>query len=157
MRVTWTCDGCELRLETANLLPPLGWVQPGGAHQADGPHLCNQRWADERIPILLDTPAAVRFISAEPLLGELTLYPWLFETPGIGIDWLIIGGESGSRHRPFNADWARDLLHQCADTACHPFVKQLGGARPGNALEDLPLDLQVREYPDTLAESRPED
>lgn len=122
----------------------------------------NQRWADHRIPILLDTPAAVRFVSAEPLLG-----PIHFSGPGcagcygrgvnpafgtpcqfcFGLDWIIVGGESGPKHRLFDPAWARSIVAQCkdADVAC--FVKQLGGARPGNRLEDLPEDLRVREYP----------
>ncbi len=142
----------------------------------------NQRWADERIPILLDTPAAVRFISAEPLLGPLDLThlyghvnfgdhvdltvdalsgmytaAWAgrksqpdrpLDTLGRGkLDWVIVGGESGSRHRPFDPEWARSIVAQCRDAGVAVFVKQLGGARPGNALEDLPEDLRVREYP----------
>ncbi len=113
----------------------------------------NQRWADERIPILLDTPAAVRFVSAEPLLGSLSLRRYLFPAniPLPAINWLIVGGESGSGHRPFNPDWARDLLAQCrSNDGLFPtpfFCKQLGGYRPGNKLEDLPPDLQVREFP----------
>ena len=112
----------------------------------------NQRWADERIPILLDTPAAVRFVSAEPLLGPVDLNaPW----PGTvhsrdfaaQLDWIIVGGESGPKHRPFNPDWARGVVSQCKDAGVACFVKQLGGLRPGNKLEDLPEDLRVREFP----------
>ncbi|QSM00105.1 hypothetical protein SEA_CASHLINE_66 [Gordonia phage Cashline] len=67
----------------------------------------NQQWADIRIPALLDTPAAVRFISAEPLLGPIKLRrEWGY---GPGIDWLIVGGESGHGARPMHPDWARAL------------------------------------------------
>ncbi|QNJ58116.1 hypothetical protein PP483_gp60 [Gordonia phage Bunnybear] len=67
----------------------------------------NQQWADIRIPALLDTPAAVRFISAEPLLGPMQLRrEWGY---GPGIDWLIVGGESGRGARPMHPDWARAL------------------------------------------------
>lgn len=102
----------------------------------------NQHWAQKRIPVLLRIPAAVRFVSAEPLLGPLNLR----EYSG-GLDWVIVGGESGPKHRRFDPDWARQIVAQCreADVAC--FVKQLGGARPGNRLEDLPEDLRVREWP----------
>jgi protein gp37 len=117
----------------------------------------NQRWADERIPILLDTPAAVRFVSAEPLLGRINLFPYLHVTSsGRGneymhyrerLDWVIVGGESGAKHRPFDPSWALDIVCDCRNSAVACFVKQLGGARPGNRLEDLPADLRVREFP----------
>ncbi|WP_431840670.1 DUF5131 family protein [Gordonia hongkongensis] len=67
----------------------------------------NQQWADIRIPALLDTPAAVRFVSAEPLLGPIKLRrDWGY---GPGIDWIIVGGESGRGARPMHPDWARGL------------------------------------------------
>jgi protein gp37 len=68
----------------------------------------DQRWAEIRVPVLLDTPAAVRFISAEPLLGAIDLTPYLPQ-----LDWVIVGGESGPNYRPMNPDWARDLRDQC--------------------------------------------
>ena len=113
----------------------------------------NQHWADVRIPILLDTPAAVRFVSAEPLLGPVDLEHYLHASWGPNederLDWVIVGGESGPKHRLFNPEWARSIVMQCSegwyDVAC--FVKQLGGLRPGNKLEDLPPDLRVREFP----------
>ena len=78
----------------------------------------NQATADERIPLLLQTPAAVRFISAEPLLGLLNLRLFLpFITRGRGgpvrekggLDWVIAGGESGPGARPSHPDWFRVL------------------------------------------------
>ena len=60
----------------------------------------DQKRADERIPLLLDTPAAVRFVSAEPLLGPIDFGRTLNE-----IDWVIVGGESGPGARPMNPDW----------------------------------------------------
>ena len=110
----------------------------------------NQHFTDERIPILLDTPAAIRFISAEPLLGPVDItFPGRLLPSDLEprIDWVICGGESGAKARPFNANWARDLLQQCSYNRTPFFMKQLGGFRPGNALEDLPEDLRVREYP----------
>jgi protein gp37 len=114
----------------------------------------NQRWADERIPLLLATPAAVRFVSVEPMLGPVDIvrgYQWArgataepYEPP---LQWCIIGGESGRGHRAFNPDWARALVAQCRAHNVAPFIKQLGGARPGNRLEDLPEDLRIREWP----------
>jgi protein gp37 len=102
----------------------------------------NQHWAQKRIPALLRLPAAVRFVSAEPLLGPLNLR----EYSG-GLDWVIVGGESGPKHRRFDPDWARQIVADCRKAGVACFVKQLGGARPGNRIEDLPEDLRVREWP----------
>lgn len=87
----------------------------------------NQRWADKRVPLLMEIPAAVRFISAEPLLGALDLSPWLAARDGgDGINWVIAGGESGGAARPMNPTWAESLRDQCvaAGTAFH--FKQWG-------------------------------
>ena len=106
----------------------------------------NQKAADKRIPHLLRCPAAVRFISAEPLLGPLDINAWMvsldgFVVPdwpstntgpihvddgGVGIDWIIVGGEPGPNDRPCNIEWIRGIVKQCeaAEVAC--FVKQLG-------------------------------
>jgi protein gp37 len=129
----------------------LGWPLP---NVWLGVTVENQRWADHRVPILLDTPAAVRFVSAEPLLEKVELWQWMDpwkDMPGYAreasIDWVIVGGESGPKHRPFDRDWARSLVDEGHDCGAKVFVKQLGGARPGNALEDLPSDLRVRQFP----------
>src|SRR3990167_803419 len=105
----------------------------------------NQHWADARIPILLDTPAAVRFLSCEPMLGPMWLR--LSQEMGWPVDWVIVGGESGPRHRPFDSAWARSIVAQCKDAGVACFVKQLGGFHPGNKIEELPEDLRVREFP----------
>jgi protein gp37 len=87
-----------------------------------------QQEADERIPHLLRCPAAVRFVSAEPLLGPIdfdrTGADWMNSSEGI--DWVIVGGESGHGARPCHVEWVRSIVVQCgaADVAC--FVKQLG-------------------------------
>lgn len=77
-----------------------------------------------RVDCLRDTSAAIRFISAEPLLGPLGGLD-LAE-----IDWVIVGGESGSRHRPMQADWARDLRDHCQSADVAYFFKQWGGRTP---------------------------
>lgn len=77
-----------------------------------------------RLDELRQVPAAVRFLSAEPLLEAL---PHLDLD---GIDWLIAGGESGPRHRPVEAIWVADLRDQCAAAGTAFFFKQWGGARP---------------------------
>jgi protein gp37 len=99
----------------------------------------NQQAADERIPLLLQTPAAVRFLSVEPLLGPIDLHRALLDTESTfhgaydimhgqlpGLHWVIVGGESGPGARPCYVNWIRSIVEQCkaANVAC--FVKQLG-------------------------------
>lgn len=87
-----------------------------------------QRWADIRIPQLLTTPAAVRFVSAEPLLGPVDLSRWLPPAPDPqpGLDWVIAGGESGPGARPMHPAWVRSLRDQCEGSTCDFFFKQWG-------------------------------
>ena len=98
----------------------------------------NQQRADERIPILLQIPAAVRFVSVEPMLGRvcLDIHPgpeigkptgkgWRPASPGT-IDWVICGGESGPGARPMHPDWARSLRDQCQTAGVPFFFKQWG-------------------------------
>ena len=96
----------------------------------------NQEAADERIPLLLETPAAVRWLSCEPLLGplDLTAIPRTkaegFMRPLDGrfntIGWVVVGGESGNFARPMHPRWARDLRDQCAAAGVPFFFKQWG-------------------------------
>jgi protein gp37 len=87
----------------------------------------NQRFADERIPLLLQTPAAVRFLSCEPLLGKVDLYKLRHATrKNILVDWVIAGGESGPHARPMHPDWARSLRDQCQAAGVPFFFKQWG-------------------------------
>lgn len=107
------------------------------------------RWA-HRASALRETPAAIRFISAEPLLGPLP------DLDLAGIDWLIVGGESGSNHRPMDLEWARDIRDRCQAAGTSFFFKQLGGTlakaassrdRKGVDPADWPPDLRLREMP----------
>src|SRR5205085_11375271 len=83
-----------------------------------------QRW-DQRTDDLRKTPAAIRFVSAEPLLGLIR------DDFGLdGLHWLIVGGESGPGSRPIHPDWARSLRDQCAAAGVLFFFKQWGGYRP---------------------------
>jgi protein gp37 len=82
-----------------------------------------QKEADERISHLLETPAVVRFVSAEPLLGPLDIHAWLILK---SLDWIIVGGESGPRARPMHPEWARDLRDQCTAAGVPFFFKQWG-------------------------------
>jgi protein gp37 len=97
----------------------------------------DQPRADERIPLLLQTPAVVRFISAEPLLGRVDVIDWMDHECGdpphgrcpAEIDWVIVGGESGPGARSFNLEWARSIVKQCTAASVPVFIKQLG-AKP---------------------------
>jgi protein gp37 len=77
-----------------------------------------------RVDDLRQVPAAVRFVSAEPLLGPLT------DLNLAGIDWLIAGGESGLNHRPADPQWVRDLRDRCSAAGTAFFFKQWGGRTP---------------------------
>lgn len=106
-----------------------------------------QRW-DERVPVLLETPAAVRFVSAEPLLEPIDAWRELHDSDCVTaqevdgrlgcicnepredhISWVIVGGESGPHARPCNVGWIRGIVAQCKAAGVAVFVKQLG-AKP---------------------------
>jgi protein gp37 len=105
----------------------------------------DQATADERIPLLLDTPAAHRWVSAEPLL-----WPIRFPVPTIFwslLDWIVIGGESGPNHRPCDPAWIADLAHEAKTTYTKCYVKQASAYRPGQQ-GDIPDALwAVKETP----------
>jgi protein gp37 len=91
--------------------------------------------ADERIPFLLQTPATVRWISAEPLLGPIDLRAHHPLRPRDGgawtmLDWVVVGGESGPGARPMHPDWARALRDQCGEFGIAFFFKQWGAWAP---------------------------
>lgn len=105
----------------------------------------NQKEADKRIPLLLETPAAVRWLSCEPLLGEIDLTMIAKGSPigsniSIGInvlnqeyssvDWVVAGGESGANARPVHPDWIRHLRDQCVSAGVPFFFKQWGSWFP---------------------------
>lgn len=85
----------------------------------------DQQRADERIPHLMQIPAKVLFLSCEPLLGPVDVSQWR-----VGIDWVIVGGESGPGHRPLDLDNARWLRQQCDENDIPLFFKQIGGQFP---------------------------
>lgn len=168
--------------------PPVGYVWPlPNVHI--GVSVENQHYADERLPLLLQLPAAVRFVSYEPALGPVNFHPWLCqygnpakpeqryasicEPRKPGIDWLIVGGESGTAARPFDLAWARTAVQQSKAAGVPVFVKQLGsrpivhhasewpGARfdvaeqhvklldrKGGDMSEWPEELRVREFPE---------
>lgn len=125
--------------EDARTITNDGWPLP---NVWLGVSVENQHFADERIPLLLKTPAAIRFISAEPLLGPVSLtweskvgvgqlsyftrrkQPHIVNWPGL--DWVIVGGESSNKARPCCVSWIRNIVHDCHDVGIACFVKQLG-------------------------------
>lgn len=81
----------------------------------------DQKRANERMPDLIMTPAAVRWVSAEPLLENIHIASWLYF-----VDWVVVGGESGPKARPMHPQWARDLRDQCAEAGVPFLFKQWG-------------------------------
>src|SRR5262249_20885505 len=103
----------------ADLAPRLPW--PTNVWQ--GVSVENARYVS-RVADLVEVPAAVRFLSVQPLLGPIDVLPLK------GIDWVIVGGESGPGHRPIRPEWIRAIRDQCADARVPFFFKQWGGPRP---------------------------
>ena len=134
-----------------SVLKPIAWPLP---NVWLGVSTENQKYADERIPLLLRTPAAVRFLSIEPQLGPIILHKYFAQCEcghGHGftsctnyggtaktchrcdcqtlrpkLNWVICGGESGRGARPFEIAWARHLAKQCRDSGVAFFFKQTG-------------------------------
>jgi protein gp37 len=99
----------------------------------------NQLAADTRIKFLTQTPAAVRFLSCEPLLERLNLSKWVFDRSeadsitNYPVDWVIVGGESGLGSRPCHLNWIKSIVDQCYQGNIPVFVKQLGS----NAIDSV--------------------
>jgi len=136
-------DWLLLTKRPENLFEMLPWqVNPWGNVWL-GTSVENQAAADERIPHLLRVPAAVRFLSCEPLLGPVELSGLVkghcptHDFPGgfchgpcpddQRISWVIVGGESGPGARPCRVEWVRSIVEQCRAASVPVFVKQLGG------------------------------
>lgn len=111
----------------------------------------DQETWDDRVELLGQTPAAVRFVSAEPLLGPITCGN-AFDQDDSGIyrpiDWVICGGESGPDHRPMPLSWAHDLRIQCQLAGVPFFFKQVSGTKSGLEAGDPLLD-DCKAFPET--------
>ncbi|KKN53616.1 hypothetical protein LCGC14_0600470 [marine sediment metagenome] len=133
----------------------------------------NQAMADERIPILLQIPCAVRFVSIEPMLGSVDLeyikdfkrpnkfveYERIYSLSGrrsiLGheisspkLDQVIVGCESGPKRRPCKMEWVRDIVQQCDAANVKLFVKQLDlDGKVEHNIDNFPKDLQIRDLP----------
>jgi len=162
-RGTWGtagfADAVERAMAEFTHADPRAWPLP---NVYLGVSVEDQQRADERIWRLYRTPAAVRFLSCEPLLGpvDLGMDHDCGDPPHLHCptkpDWVIVGGASGRGARRMDPDWARDLRDQCRTAGVPYFFKQAGAAlarewgcsdRKGGKLEEIPADLRIREYP----------
>jgi protein gp37 len=137
----------------------------------------NQETADERIPHLLRCPAAVRFLSCEPLLSSISIPNWTLDPNRCGdrqcgdstwdhlcdlgardIQWVIVGGESGPGARPYHLEWGLSVIEQCRAAGVPVFHKQVGSNpyyqgkplhvdRKGGQMDQWPEAARVREWP----------
>lgn len=142
----------------AKLVPP-DWMAGGFPHNVWlGVTAEDQRRANERIPVLLSLPARVRFASHEPALESVDFSRWLGHWQGGGgLHWVITGGESGPKARPYNPTWARDVVTQCGLHGAFAFVKQMGSNvidfsgrlkdRKGGDPSEWPECIRVQEFP----------
>lgn len=146
-----------------------GWLAGGKPlpHVWFGVSVEDQTSADERIPDLLATPAAVRWVSAEPLLGPIDFKRCRQRDESVDaiageiwragcgsessttwrgkpkLDWIVVGGESGPGARPMHPDWARSIREQCAAAGVAFFFKQWGEWAPGEAVARAPTRTEV--------------
>jgi protein gp37 len=148
------------RPENVRAMVPPSWLTSWPSHVWIGTTVEDQKRAEQRIPHLLRVPAAVRFLSCEPLLERVSLQAigsdgqrgydalsgiWRHDdgTPIEGaaslgsIAWVIVGGESGSHARPFDVAWARSIAMQCYEAGVACFVKQMGDAPVDSARVDI--------------------
>jgi protein gp37 len=128
------------RPENISRMAPWGEMWPKNIWL--GTTVENADCAEKRLPLLLKHPAAVRFLSCEPLLGPIDLRPWFNSNTLYPIDWVIAGGESGPGARATHPDWASGLLHQCREAAVPFHFKQWG--------HWVPADSQVQAQQKTL-------
>lgn len=147
-----SCTNLDVQLLTKRpenilRLAPQSWIKNWPKHVWIGTTVEDQKRAEQRIPFLLGVPAAVRFLSCEPLLEAVDLtngrknrwstptrhtpewYPCEWTDPGesfIPVQWVIVGGESGPNARPFNLMWARSIINDCKKAGVPVFMKQYG-------------------------------
>lgn len=111
------------RPENMRAMLPPNWIERPLPNVWLGTSAEDQRRFDERIDALMSTPAAIHFLSCEPLLGPI-------DTRRYKPAWIIVGGESGPGARPMHPDWARELRDQCEVKGIRYFFKQWGEYRP---------------------------
>lgn len=157
-----TADGLDWLLltkrpELVRELVPAAWLDDWPAHVWIGTTVENQHWAERRLPHLVNLPAAVRFVSCEPLLGRVQLLAvqlpgeflyldvlageMITYVDGVGVErvpapgrvsWVITGGESGPKARATHPEWVRFIRDQCQATGTAYHHKQWGQWLPGS-------------------------
>lgn len=163
------CDGLDWQLltkrpENITRMVPPAWLDKWPAHVWIGTTVEDQKRAEERIPHLLSVPAAVRFLSCEPLLeavdlrdhlGSRCVFNIFGHSPSscsneahyrIGISWVIVGGESGTKAREFDLAWPQDIVRQCNGANVPVWVKQAGDNPVDSALVDIFAPDGTRHY-----------
>lgn len=148
---SWCYGGSDISLWKGHT-----WPLP---NVALGVSVENQEMADERIPLLLDTPAAMRFVSVEPMIEPVHFEPkWLSWQSKPRVDWAICGGETGAGCRTMKAEWAFDLKKQCwlAGQWCRVGLDEDGGYedrtvpfyfKQMSKKAAIPVGLQIRQFP----------
>lgn len=114
----------------------------------------NQETADTRIPILLDTPAAIRWVSIEPMLEEMDIQVYLGNYHSCDgyvpkqLDWVVVGCESGKNRRPCKIEWIESIVDQCKDAGVPVFVNQIEiGGKVVKDVKKFPEHLRIQEFP----------
>ena len=127
----------ERLLEELAVVSVNGWITYPFSNIWLGVSVEDQRTADIRIPLLFQVPSVKRFISCEPLLSELLISHWFTSSVNsqlgytiFGLDWVIVGGESGPNARPCHPDWVRSIRDQCIVAGVPFFFKQWGEYLP---------------------------
>lgn len=158
------------RPENMIRLAPASWLTAWPPNVWAGATTEDEKRAEVRLSHLLEVPARVRFASYEPALESVDFWAFLKgdmrdqslaalgAAPLPGLDWIIVGGESGPDARPFNPTWAKDTIAACRRAGIAPFVKQMGSNvldlsgtklrdRAGADPAEWPEELRVQEFP----------
>ena len=123
------------------MFPPNVWM---------GATMVNQDEYNRDVRALTQIPARIRWLSIEPQLGPIELRPYVSKSGPI--DWVVTGGESGAKARPYDIEWARSVIQQCRVNGAKPFVKQLGSRqglrdRAGADPTEWPEDIRIQRFP----------
>lgn len=158
------------RPENVMGMVPMDWAHHWPEYVWLGTSVENQEAADQRIPHLMRTPAAIKFLSCEPLLDPVTLGQWI---DGVYVNWLtgeypdgdrskrvcdplswvIVGGESGPKHRPMDLPAALEIIEQCKAADVATYVKQDSGQYPGRQGR-IPDAYWLHEWPESRVAER---
>jgi protein gp37 len=156
------------RPENATKMLPLDWLIHPRPHVWFGVSVENQQYWERRVSLLMEIPAAIRWVSYEPALGPLASLEHM-RIPGNYPDWLVIGGESSQDFpaRSFDIAWAEGAIALCREHGVAPFMKQIGSNayhgllpfrtkdRAGADPAEWPESIRVREFPLAFPHAQP--